>query len=427
MGLAQSVFITPKSNSPYSRFGLGDPVDQFFVHSAAMGGLSAAFHNPYYLNLQNPASLARLRATAFETGIFGRYSVLQGEGQTDNNWGGNLQYMALGFPIQNPINKALDRRLTPFSWGMSFSLVPFTQVGYSVEVETQGEEGVEGTQNILKGSGGTYRVVWGNGFRYKNFSAGINLGYYFGKIKNNRRIEFDSLEVSFDAEFLTELSVGGLVWGVGTQYVHWLDEGESENEGKRVTFGAHAGSVSGLNTRSARFFTRDNRGFTILDTILIEQDIPGEGKMPLELGVGAIYQELNRFMVGVDLQWSNWSEYRNDAKPEALMDSWRLSAGTEFIPDYTSYNNYFERIRYRLGFYYSNDPRNFGGEQLKDYGISLGMGFPVIRPRQQISFVNLAVQAGRFGLSGLLRENYVKISLGFTLNDNTWFFKRKFN
>ena len=59
--------------------------------------------------------------------------------------------------------------------------------------------------------------------------------------------------------------------------------------------------------------------------------------------------------------------------------------------------------------------------------MTLGFGLPVVLPRQQLSFINFAVEAGQFGLADQLRENYVKIQVGFTLNDNTWFFKRKFN
>ena len=129
-----------------------------------------------------------------------------------------------------------------------------------------------------------------------------------------------------------------------------------------------------------------------------------------------------------ELHLYNWGEYINEAKPDSsLSDTWRLKAGVEWIPDYQSYNNYFKRMRYRFGFYYGLDPRSFEGEQLKEYGVSLGFGFPIIMSRQRISFVNLAVEAGQFGLSDTLRETFVKMTLGFTLNDNTWFFKRKFN
>ncbi|MBK7477001.1 MAG: hypothetical protein IPI11_13740 [Haliscomenobacter sp.] len=110
-----------------------------------------------------------------------------------------------------------------------------------------------------------------------------------------------------------------------------------------------------------------------------------------------------------------------------MLDSWRFAFGGELIPDVTSYNNYFQRVRYRAGFYYGTDPRSVNGAQIKEYGITLGAGFPIILPRQTTSFLNIALEAGRFGLEESLMENFVQMTLGFTLNDNSWFFKRKFN
>jgi hypothetical protein len=60
-------------------------------------------------------------------------------------------------------------------------------------------------------------------------------------------------------------------------------------------------------------------------------------------------------------------------------------------------------------------------------GITIGAGFPLVLPRQQVSFVNLAIQMGTIGDPSILRERFIKLNLGFTLNDNTWFYKRKFN
>jgi hypothetical protein len=51
---------------------------------------------------------------------------------------------------------------------------------------------------------------------------------------------------------------------------------------------------------------------------------------------------------------------------------------------------------------------------------------PVILPRQQTSFVNLALEIGRIGADSPIEETYFRLSAGFTLNDNTWFYKRRF-
>jgi hypothetical protein len=84
-------------------------------------------------------------------------------------------------------------------------------------------------------------------------------------------------------------------------------------------------------------------------------------------------------------------------------------------------------MRYRVGAFYGTDPRSFNGTQIENYGISLGVGLPIIMPRQAMSFLHIALEAGQMNAGDQLRENYMQATLGFTLNDNTWFFKRKFN
>jgi hypothetical protein len=77
--------------------------------------------------------------------------------------------------------------------------------------------------------------------------------------------------------------------------------------------------------------------------------------------------------------------------------------------------------------FYGTDPRTVNGQQLTEYGLTFGMGLPLVRPRQQTSYIDLAFEVGQFGLSEAIRETYLQMTVGFTLNDNTWFFKRKFN
>jgi hypothetical protein len=42
--------------------------------------------------------------------------------------------------------------------------------------------------------------------------------------------------------------------------------------------------------------------------------------------------------------------------------------------------------------------------------------------------LNLALKAGTRGTinDGLVRENYIKVSLGLSINDNSWFYKKVF-
>ncbi len=424
--------ISPNINSPLSRFGLGNPVDRFFAASAGMGGWSAAYNDYFQLNLVNPASLAHLQATSFEVGLSGQFSQLKSATDSDNLGTGNLNYIALGFPLFNSINRALDRQSNELGLGMAFSLAPTHRVGYDLDLETI-EPGVDLVSNDLKGQGGTYEVQWSNSVRYKDFSFGVNLGYNFGKITNSRRVDFDSLAVSFDSEFSDEFSIAGLTLDFGVQYSYDFkevnDEGELVSNGKRLVVGVYGSPSASINTNSNRYYRRFFPGLSAAtaDTIQFFTDVRGDARLPGRLGFGVSYENLNKFRIGIDYETTAWSNYENDAKQESLLNSYRIAGGIEYIPNAASYNKYWSKVRYRLGFNYATDPRSLEGEQVSQYALTAGMGLPIVMARGQVSFLNLGFEYGRLGVPDVLTENYFRINLGFTLNDNTWFFKRKFN
>ncbi len=427
--LAQSEDIRPKGNSPYSRFGLGDPVSQFYAAAGGMGGLTAGFQDPFNLNTQNPASLASLQATAFEVGVFGKYANLQGRNSTsDDAWSGNLNYIALGFPLINPVSKVLDKRTSPWNFGMSLSLQPFSTIAYDIRSDVDYGGEIQTTTNIFKGNGGTYRLQWGNGVKYKNFSAGVALGYFFGKMTDSKRIEFDSIALAYGTEFLDEISVSGFVWNAGAQYTFEFGKKDrNQVSPKRLTLGVYGNTATNFNTNTSQLYVR-NIFYAPTDTLLYTIGTKDKGTLPTQLTAGFMYERLNKFRIGAEYSIAQWSEYKNGAKPnDELTDANRAAIGVEYIPEYNSYDSYFSRVRYRAGFSYANDPRTINGDQLQELSVSIGLGFPIILPRQQTSFVNLSIEGGQFGLSEVIKENFVRMTLGFTLNDNTWFFKRKFN
>lgn len=421
--------INPKNNSPLSRFGLGDALDQYLAGAAGMGGLSAAYNDPFHLNLLNPASLPYLQTTAFEVGLYTKYAHLTSEENTDDIWSGNLNYIALGFPLLNPINEALDRKRSPWDLGMSLSLAPYTLVGY--DIETQQVDPDYGTAtNFLKGTGGTYKLGWGGAAKYKGFSVGVNASYLFGKLTNSRRVGFDSLAYAYSTEFLDEIGVSGFVWQIGAQYSYDFKslnkKGEKEANGRRLTIGLYGNPTNSFNTKSNRFYSR-YLSESVKDTIVYTDDVKGSGSLPPSFTFGVGYEVANKWRIGSEYSHESWSKYENEAKPEKLSNAWRASIGGEYIPNISSYNNYFDRIRYRAGLFYSTDPRSVAGDQVNKYGLTFGFGFPLIMPRQQTSFINTGFEIGKFGVADVIQETYYKLTLGFTLNDNSWFFKRKFN
>jgi len=426
---ALTLLAQPKDNAPYSRFGLGEPVNQS-LSAAGFGGLSATYSDPLHINLENPASYGWLDQATFEAGLFAEHSKLTFQDQEASAWTGNLSHLALAFPMRNRLNDLMQKKERKVYWGMNLALLPNTVIGYDIQTEVVNPD-VGRTRNIFRGTGGTSKFVWGNGIRYKNFSTGLNLSYLFGQLESERIVRFPDYSSSYGDKFLDNISIRSLQWSLGAQYRYDFDkkaEGDPATYGGRsLIIGAYGNSATNFRTKSTAYrigeYLTANEIQLAEDTLFQQVDIKGKGKMPAEFTIGLMYQQLGKFRVGGEYQFQGWSTYENEAKPEKLTNSSRIAFGVEYIPNVSSYNNYLKRVRYRAGFYHMTDPRL---EDLTQYAVTLGFGLPLVLPRQQTSFVNVALEFGQFNTSDAIKETFVKIALGFTLNDNSWFFKRRF-
>lgn len=414
-----------KNNSPYSRLGIGDLFNQNFTVLSGMGGLSAAFQDPRQSNILNPASLASLRMTTFEAGLYSKYARLDDGTNQAEIWSGNLAYLSLGFTTKNQLNAILDRKKSPWAWGMNFSLVPFSTVDYGIEIQSPIRDSMT-VFNNFSGSGGSYRFLWGNGVRYKNLSVGLNLGFLFGNINSLQTTSIDD-DQAYALIDERDISLGGFVWNAGAQYSIQLSkdpkDGVTDNFTKSLVLGIYGNNGTGFNTNSDVLIYRAHaRNPT--DTIENTSDVKQDGKLPTHISIGAIYQVQNKLRVGFNYDFSSWSNFEMEAKAdEELRDGWRVALGAAYTPDYISYNKYFRRINYQAGVLYEQDPRF----DLQRTGITLGASFPIILPRQTTSYINFSAEGGRLAGTDTINEWYVRMNLSFTLNDDSWFFKRKFN
>lgn len=430
----------PLLNSPYSRLGLGELLDPQFAAQRGMGGISAAYQDFYHSNFVNPAAIGFLRSTSFEAGLYG-----QTVNWEDNSLGtsfsearGNLTNLSLAFPMRNPLNAAIDGVTYDKFWSMGFSLVPYSSVGYDLAL-TEEDPQIGSVDYLFEGEGGTYQVTWTNAFRYRNLSVGVNLGYHFGKISFLQQSIPVDQSFYYRNSFSNEFTVNGFFWRAGLQYKYYFDRAGERNiaalrRSPSLTIGVYGNSQSSITTRSNDLFLRLNPfysagGFPALDTVFANTELEGSGTLPGTVGFGLLYDNNEGVKVGADLVVSNWSAYEVDVsgkQNERLENTFRVAGGVEWIPDPEAYNKFFQRVRYRLGAYYAEDPRSIQGNQITKYALTFGFGLPIVM-RQDVSFVNFGFEIGQLGTEDFLQGTFGQLTLGFTLNDNTWFYKRKFN
>ena len=424
--------IQPYDNSVVSRLGFGNLLSQYYANTVGSAGMTAATRDIFNFNPYNPASLPGLRTTAFEVGLAARNSTTtDATGATSSAVSGNLSYIGLGFPTYSVINEILDRKPRDWRWGFGLSITPYNQVGYNVgqTVKAPNSDSIT-IANFYVGSGGTYKAFISNGVEYKGFSLGLNIGALFGKTSFIRQTVFsDSLISPYNNYLIDDYSMTGLVYSIGAQYDIVLEDkklGGIQVGKKRLVLGIYGNPSTPFTTSSSQFYRRLINGFRS-DTLTNNANVTGSGKLPSELTAGFQFKNGYIFQIGGEVKYAAWSQYENSARPDnTLKNSIQYSVGTEFILDKNRLKSDEEKVRFSLGARFGTDPRTLNNEQFSTLVLSGGLCFPIrIGRGTQLSFVNLGLEYGKLSTT-LLSEDYFKLTMGITLNDNTWFLKRKY-
>jgi len=262
------------ANSPFSRFGIGDINDPEFMHLRLMGNISASFADGYHLNIANPASYSYLAATSFEMGVESRFSSYDDGEVQESTSSGRLSYMGLGFPLRNPINNLLENEKRDWNIGMAFFMLPVSTVAYDLSLD-ESDPDIGDYRRVFRGQGGVYKVGFGSGVKYKNFSAGVNFGFNFGNILNQRITTFPDNIGAFNNNFSSEYNVRGADYTLGAIYqlvlnkeiVKDLTQGKSI---KALNFGFTAKNKSNFNGEEEIFFRNELASPSRLSEAIVE-------------------------------------------------------------------------------------------------------------------------------------------------------------
>ncbi|WP_435355542.1 hypothetical protein [Emticicia sp. SJ17W-69] len=399
-------------NSPYSALGIGDVLPGNSIANDAMGGTGLTFGNGIYINNINPAMLAKNRYVAFNTGLRGQYKTITDGTNSQTDFGMNLSHLVFAFPIKT-------------KWTTSIGLQPAT----SVEHEARFEQVITGTtnsvQHIYKGSGGLSKATIGNGVLLgKSLFIGADIGYYFGTIKKDTtsRLLLNNGE-DFYLRYSDRVSVNGFQMKTGFVWQQKL------NDKWNLNFGGTYELQSKLKGEKIRTFSTlydSGNGPSVIkkpDTLGISN---GTITIPSRLAVGISLESPYKWVFSAEYSKQDWTKYRNFyGKAESnLVASDKLAIGFEYLPKATS-TKYLNQVFYRLGYQQIKTPYFVNGTNIKDNSFSFGISTPLAY--RSVSYIDLALSVGSRGVTGngLVKENYFKISLGFSLVDTRWFIKPK--
>ncbi|HVG41683.1 MAG TPA: hypothetical protein VM888_08730 [Chitinophagaceae bacterium] len=437
-------FLAAQDNSPYSRYGLGNIVPPTNISTRSMGGISAGYSDILSVNFNNPASYS-----TFQTFVEERSKKLV-SGRVLLDVGVNIESRTLRVPNQ-PQKFTSSNALFSYiqlgvplrkNWGLSFGLRPLSRVSYKIAkreklFDPRTGLGIDSAFTEFTGDGGSYLPSIGTGFAIKNFSAGVNVGYLFGrKAASTRRSLFNDTVTYNNSNHTSTTSFGDVFLNAGAQYRIDLT---GNKEASRQTFirlgiaGNLQQNISASQDIVRETFSRDaTAGDSRIDSVYEQNDIKSSITYPASYTAGLVVEHIKEkgdgWLLGADLTQTKWSNFRYLGTLDSVQNNWQLHVGGQYRPAFG--RAYFSKVAYRAGFFVGKDYIRVQ-QGLPQLGVTLGMSLPVITNNRQsigqFTVVNVALEVERRGNNeNLLKENMFRLSVGLNFSD-LWFNKRKYD
>ena len=401
-------------NSPYSRFNIGTLQTQGSFRSLGMGGVGTAMRDNSSIYFTNPASYSSLDTNSFvfDFGVdYGR-NFISGSGTKFSSDDFNFHHLIMGFPLTK-------------GWGIAVGIVPMSSGFYKITGQvTSNDPGYDpniGEYAVYhSGDGGITKFFLGSGVRIgKKFSAGANLTLLSGQIKRTNQFIFSDFTDVFHNNSQENLEIIGIGLDYGIQYTTAFKNNYFLNIGASLTSGSNYRSK--YNELSVKY-----TAFNVTDTISYTSNNSAKIFIPGTLRVGISFGKKNKFTSGLDFVTTKWSASKIPGSTGYAADTRSLQFGAEYIPDKFSNYSFINRIEYRVGGHIGDNYLVLNGEQIKEYGASIGLGLPMPRTPSKVNlYLDFTRKTGSL-TNSLRNEDYLTLGISLNLYD-WWFQKRKYD
>jgi len=475
------------TSSPYSRYGIGELNSTSFSALNAMGGAFSAYQTdslaPSFINIGNPAGLANIRLAVLELGGQAQFSRIISASDNITKRNVNFSYGSLAFPVKRL--GAVAFGIMPYSTVGYRITSSETYPGIDPVKFVYNGEG--GYNKVFLGTGlrffskslskfnasaqyrhldslGLHHVIRRKAFFHElasELSLGATGNFIFGNIKQTTDVIYPGSITWYNTRRQRMARVSDLSANVGLQtgytFTHrkrkihltkkdslskaviwdttYIDPHYKMTEKVKLAFGVYANlptSLKGTQDNIIYNYSLDAFGNEILtDTSLNSSGIKGNIRIPLEIGAGFSLKKGDRFTFLIDGAITKWSDFRYFDAVNTFKNSYRAGVGMNYVPrgNTIAGSSYMERVQYRLGFTYSDGFLDLKNSRISNYAVTAGLGLPVgIGRRYDMAIVNLSAQFGTMGTTSnsLLKENYVRLIIGFTFNQR-WFIKNRYD
>jgi long-subunit fatty acid transport protein len=396
-------FSQESTSSPYSFFGLGEVKFRGTIDNRSMGEITV-IPDSIHINLSNPAMLSNLKLTTFTAA--GTFSpvILKTNAQKEKAQRTAIDYLAVALPSKN--------------FAIGFGLLPYSSVGYNIV-----NNSIANYSYTFNGSGGLNKAYASMSYRInKQFSVGGELQYNFGKIETTNT-STTSIETSTKEQNAS--TIGGLNFNFGVTHQAKLTNKIGIYSGLTIQPEAKLNLSNSRNIAIVQYnlsgqeLTYDSRDITVADSKMV---------LPMKVSLGTSIGQQKKWMIGTQITAHNMSNFTNryeNIPNVSYENALKFSLGGYYIPKYTSFTNYLNKVTYRAGFRYENTGLVVNNLSILDRAVTLGFGFPL---SGTFSNINVGFELGKRGTTNaaLIEENYSNISFAFSFNDR-WFQKRKYD
>ncbi|WP_200975372.1 hypothetical protein [Echinicola sp. 20G] len=399
-------------SSTYSSIGIGDMNNSGLTPNQAMGGLGISYGDAWSVNQVNPALSVKNNVFNFQAAF--NYKRFTAETATSSSTldGGGLSNVVMSLPIK------------PRKWTVGMGLNQISTVDFEHLVEAPVVNSDLNSVSRIRGRGGISEVYISTGFElFRNFNLGFHGSYIFGSTIKRQQltlVDEDGVLQGVSSEYYDRLSLNDFSFKGGAHYAIRTGERSRLNFGAIYhVFGDLDGKKFAKMADIGQASDPDSNGQTVFN------NEKGSIYLPNKLGYGISFEKINKFVIGLEAQHQDFREYESFiGLNEGLGNSFKVGLGGQFVPDIYSLESAFMRSTFRAGVEFEQTPYLIGQNKVNDIGINFGASVPM----NSLSLLNMAVKVGQRGTTenGLVKENYFKVSLGFSINDNSWFYKKVF-
>lgn len=404
------------SNSPYAAYGIGDVKYNNTIETSSMGGISTAFISDFNSNFNfgNPANNSNFELTSIklEATNENNYFKTNYNDTKSTKHSTYLSNISLAFPISSKIK-------------MGLLYQPYSSKSYEI-VNTETQDNGTIYANRFKGDGTLNTAQLALSYKVNaQFAVGLRANYYFGNLYDIN--EFTTSNSELINGYETKNSIKNFNFTLGTSY-----QNINTSTDRKLTIGATAtfGNTSNMTTNyvnSTYYYTTGDvkSGETIIDN----KNTKSTNLLPLEASLGFGYGSENHWFASAQIDYKKGESINYFGNSFDFKDTYRISAGGWYLPNYNNFRSYFSRIVYRYGAFYEKGNLELAGNNINKFGISGGVLLPFKTSNiNRMSGLEIGVEVGKRGTlnNNLINQNFVNLKVGFNFADK-WFRKALYN